>query len=222
MTDEIVQQSVADLAARANREHKAVTAALAGAIQHALIAGAALAEAHERVEAWAEWCKGNLSFDRTTANWYIRIHRYREELGKAGVNSIGGAMRFLREHELSQRRVNDENRQQIVALLGEGLPQYEVAKRIGVSQSTVSRHAIARKRQRSRKVPRWLTHRRPRSGGKWDKAYSYFRQSLGEVAALAPNGDPRYDELYEHLYWIEDFYRRKMRGRHTGHPNAEA
>ena len=211
----VVATTLADLAKQANAEHGHVSDALRSALGHALAAGAVLAEARERVDAWPEWCEANLRFDRHTANWYIRMHRYREALGEGEVNTVSGAMRYLRQHELSQR-VNADDKQRIHTLLEEGLPQYEVGRRLGLSQSTINRYAVARKRARPRQKPRWITHRRAGSGGRWDKAYAYFRQALGEVDDLAPNGDPRYDELYEHLYWIEDFFRRRMRGRHTG------
>ena len=201
-----IEVTLADLARQANAEHGRVSDALRSALGHALAAGAVLAQAREQVDAWPEWCEANLRFDRHTANWYIRMHRYREALNEGEVNTVSGAMRFLRQHELSQR-VNTEQKQRIYTMLDEGLPQYEVGERLGLSQSTVNRYAVARKYSRPprpRSKPRWITHCRTGSGGRWDKAYAYFRQALGEVDDLAPNGEPRYDELYEHLYWIED------------------
>lgn len=210
----VEEPTLAELARRANEEHGQVVGELRSALSHALTAGDALAQAKDRAGNWPNWCKKNLRFDRHTANWYIRMHRYRGELAEGEVSTVSGAMRYLREHELSQR-ISAERKREVVALLDEGLPQYQVGEKLGISQSSVNRVASVRKSTPPPPKPRWITHRRPRTRSRWDRAYDHFRQALAEIDDLAEN-DPKYAELYEHLHWVEDFFRRQMRGRHTG------
>ncbi len=198
-----------DLAATANREHDAVGSAMREGLGHALAAGAALTEAKHRVEGpWREWCETNLDFHHTTASWYVRIYTYRDELEAAGANSFKGAMRVLRQGEHSTRLSTPEVKR-VYALLAAGVPQTEIARKVGRSKQAINHYA--RRRARSKPKPRWITHRRRASGGKWDRAYSHFRHCLAEIAELAPNGEPRWDEAYEHLYWLEDFLGKQMR-----------
>ena len=68
----------------------------------------------------------------------------------------------------------------------------------------------SRRRPRRDGRPWWLVRERKRSGGKWDRAYGYFRQCLDQFQQLAPNHDPRWDEAYEHLYAIEQIIGRQL------------
>jgi hypothetical protein len=70
---------------------------------------------------------------------------------------------------------------------------------------------LARARVTGRRVPRWLTRERKPTGSKWDSPYAHFRKALADIKHLAPNTVSKYDELYAHLYAIEEFVAREMK-----------
>src|SRR5262249_10082474 len=75
--------SLAELAAKVQAEHKAVTAALSKAVAHALQAGAYLTEAKEQLKhgQWLPWLKRREISGRT-AQLYMQLHRHRDRIEK--------------------------------------------------------------------------------------------------------------------------------------------
>ena len=201
-----------DLAATANAEHASAEKALRVGLSHAKAAGEALTAAKEAVEgSWPEWVAANLAFHLTTANWYLRIWQYRDELEGAGIEGYKAAMRFLREEGYVVRP--EGKGEQVLALVEEGLPTREIVRRLGITRATVHEHkrpTSAANRRRAQ-VPTWIVRERRATGSGWDRAYSYFRRCLDQFKDLAPNSDPRWTEAYEHLHWLEDFIAEQMR-----------
>lgn len=91
-----------------------------------------------------------------------------------------------------------------------------IAEAIGIDPLSLPPRPLALDPRRPRKVPMWLARERKRTGGKWDKAYGYFRQCLSEFQELAPNQDPVWDEAYAHFYAIEQLIGRQLSKERTG------
>jgi len=87
-TDIDRSNSLADLAAKVQAEHKAVTDALSKAVEHALQAGAYLTEAKEQVKhgQWLPWLK-RCGVSSRTAQLYMQLHKHRDRIEKELRNS---------------------------------------------------------------------------------------------------------------------------------------
>jgi hypothetical protein len=98
MTDLALSNSLTDLAAKVKAEHKAVTAALSKAVEHALNAGAYLAEAKETLKhgQWLPWLE-RCQISRRTAQLYMQLHRRRKTIEKELRNSQSGPDLTLNE-----------------------------------------------------------------------------------------------------------------------------
>src|SRR5262249_9226800 len=79
-------------------EHKAVTAALSKAVEHALQAGAYLAEAKEQLKhgQWLPWLK-RCEISSRTAQLYMQLHKHRDRIEKELRNPESGADLTLNE-----------------------------------------------------------------------------------------------------------------------------
>lgn len=97
-TDIVRSNSLAELAAKIRAEHKAVTAALSTAVEHALQAGAYLTEAKDKLQhgQWLPWLE-RCGISRRTAQLYMQLHRHRTTIEKELRNSETGPDLTLNE-----------------------------------------------------------------------------------------------------------------------------
>lgn len=107
-----------DLAAEINAEHRACEAAVASAVEHAIRAGEMLMEAKEQAGhgGWLPWLQDHFEGSADTAQVYIRLARNREFLldaktERARFSSIRGAVTELKREDREKRRREQEARQ---------------------------------------------------------------------------------------------------------------
>jgi hypothetical protein len=128
------------LGATARHEIDLAQRAAVKALEHALAAGSALAEAKERIGrgGWQRWL-GEHGIVGGTARTYIRLAHFRDALTDTGITSISEAMRFLSAEGLmfKAQTHGPELIYEIRRLRATGLSQRGVAKELGVAPSTV-------------------------------------------------------------------------------------
>lgn len=134
-------RSLDALAATIRHEHDLVVKAGQKMLDHAVLCGEALLEAKPRVPkgTWQGWLDENVSFARSTANFYMRCAAYVDLLREEGLDSVASARAFLRQHELTVGRKNlsPEQREEIRRLHADGLGGDSIAELLGIPKATV-------------------------------------------------------------------------------------
>lgn len=192
-------EALDELAAKANREHGLVQAALLDGLEHAVGAGEALRIAKDRVGygAYGAWLAANFTGTEQVARHYVRFAEYREELGAAHVTTIKAATLYLRGlgTQSDLRRVaTPEAVAEAKRLHKAGAPAKEIAGLLSVSQGTVtawvdpqfrrSWNARQKKRAQARRsatvaLRREQTQNAARAlGGPIEESYSLIRRAL--------------------------------------------
>ena len=99
MSARTCQLALADLATRINAEHAAAEQHARTAVEHAIAAGALLAQAKVRVEhgAWLPWLAENFTGSARTASAYMRLSANRQRV--ADMTSVRAALEHLVERD---------------------------------------------------------------------------------------------------------------------------
>lgn len=184
MTELAQRISLDEIAASANREHDLAQRAALSAIDHAMRSGQALLVARDVVgeDAFLAWLSRNFDSTHHTAFRYMRIARYAQDLREADITTISDALAFLAGrsqlgHEVGERRLR------AVELYEAGRPKREIARMLGVTQSTVQRYLNPKAAQE-----RHTRNRRERIAA--EKALEEKRQrAAARRAATAAGGE---------------------------------
>jgi hypothetical protein len=111
-TDLALLNSLADLAARINAEHEAITAAFRHGVARAFVAGELLNRAKSELPhgAWLPWLKANCPIPQRTCQLYMRLAEHREEIESANLAhlTIDAATRLLNSPTQEHAEVIEE------------------------------------------------------------------------------------------------------------------
>jgi hypothetical protein len=93
--------SLADLAARINAEHEAVTRYLRHGLESALAAGELLLEAKAQLKhgGWLPWLSAHCEIPERTAQLYMKLARHAVEIRKTADLTINGAVALISDIE---------------------------------------------------------------------------------------------------------------------------
>jgi transposase len=155
-----VLPSLADLAATANREHALVGEAVVSAFEHACAAGRALSRVRGQLPAgeWRAWLDVNFDGADETAQAYVRLAIYHDEIPFAQRRTIKTAKAYLAGlpalHNGGRPAPPVEAVAEARRLRGEGLSLRAIAERLGVTVPTAMRWCEPEKSQRKRRHER--------------------------------------------------------------------
>lgn len=144
-----------ELADTANAEHRLVEEAQRDALTHAMNAGEALNAAKHAIGwgHWLDWLGEHFEATPQTARLYMRISRHREEIVRAGVDTLNKAEQYLRVFAAEAVSRQEEARQ----MRDEGMSIARIARHFDVSTTSVyhwlsptARAAKSRSAQRRR------------------------------------------------------------------------
>lgn len=220
-------ESLAELAAIANREDELALTALASALAHAIEAGRALNRAKEIVGwgNWVEWQERNFDGSSRRADTYRRLARHSDLIIAQNFKTVSAAEFHLRELTRGDREQEVEFRaeraQQMQRLRRIGMSLSQIAEIFGVNESTVSTYtspkarAAKRRRKRLDEAARKVARQRARegmaraAGGLVAKAYSQTRllaETLERAAESEDNLEARgaLRSALSRLYSVED------------------
>jgi predicted transcriptional regulator len=171
---EPAERSLSELADIANAEHDQVLTSLAGAVAHAIAAGAALHEAHNQIRAgkeihstWTDWVSSNLRFGRAMASRYERLAVYADDLppeafqprtnghGHIVQPTVNHAWTYVRGlpplHPPRALGVPESTITEARRLSDKGVPRADIADILGVSRNSVYKYTtpggVAKARQ---------------------------------------------------------------------------
>lgn len=246
--DIVAATTLEELAAIANAENDMAEVAIGSlrdvfrtAAYHAIRAGEALLKAKDLVEpgAWINWQTDNLTFARSTANRYMRIAAYRDDidiwLADGGNGTIQGAWKFLMPMPgLHAKNVKRPDLQaEAIRLHKQGMTVQSVAQSLGVGWVTVkewvdpayskARSASRRQRRAERKEAEKVLAQKEREravrqrGGSAADAYALLRRALQrlDVALADAVGDEEREQLRSAMAYAhkaEDEIVRAIRG----------
>lgn len=152
-------QSLDALASTANREHELCESATQAAYAHALRAGDALLAARKQLEPgeWMGWLLGNFNGSQSAASNYMRIATYKDRVQPGmGVKAAVAALRGLPDVTPTgpPRLYDDSTRTAAVTAIEGGATYEDVARRVGVSASTIYgwKHPHKRREQKARAI----------------------------------------------------------------------
>jgi transposase len=226
------EQTLAELAETANREHAAAEQAAHAWLDHAIAAGEALIEAKRQVVHgnWTEWLRVHADCSQSMALQYIRVATYKGRALDAPRGSRHAVMEHLRGLPGTKRQLRSPARtEEAQRLIDSGLTQKEAAEAFGVSESTMSNWVNPDKYRK--KLDNWKTKERRRSeaeralrekeernrrdaaakraGGAVSHAYSNLRKTAADLQAAIEESDDRGQEatlrsVLDHVYKAED------------------
>lgn len=153
------------LAANIVKHHALVHGHVRSTLEHVLACGEALNEARGMVPQgqWRSWLRENVSLETSTAKMYCRLACYRDELRKAGVDSVQAARDYVQQNGLTMAVtggvLSDDTVLQIRVMRKQGISQRNVARALGVGRTTVQE--IEAGRRHTPKGPSGLEAVRP-------------------------------------------------------------
>lgn len=197
--------TLAELAAAANREHELVVAAGAAMVEHAILAGEALASARARCGYgdWAPWLDANFAGGDTTANVYIRLAHYQEAIRSEGVRSIAGAAAYVRSLTGPYGKSNypEATHEEARRLHDAGVSYSEIGRLLGVNRGTAREwcdpaHAATRRIQKAATSRAHRERRAAEQAAARDRATkSAARKAGGAIAKLYADAERTQDDL---------------------------
>lgn len=220
-----------ELVATANREHELFERALEPALTHGLAAGEALLMARRQALSgdWDRWLSNNFVASAASANRYMRLAAYKDELG--GHFSMKTALEALRGLPDATRRgpsgrYSEEDRQSALRALDNGGKLVAVAASLGVSTTTVwrwrnpekgleqRRRCAARRRQEAKEQATELREQEIRravrkAGAALAEAYSMSARMAAVLAqaereAETPEARESLDSAIGHYHRMRD------------------
>jgi|SRR5215510_1780476 len=147
---------IGDLITTINNQHQLVVSNSLTALAHATIAGEGLLAARNSVGLadWTEWLQENISFGTSTAQRYIRLAHYQNEVRDSGAESIADALEAIKglpptADANDLRRAPASTVEQAKSLYSEGVGTTQIAERLGVNRGTVNRWTNPESQQKS-------------------------------------------------------------------------
>lgn len=198
---------LAALAERAVTEHRAAGVALNQSLQHAIVCGEALLEAHTLIKTlpdvqWGEWLAANIGISNRYAYGYMRLAVHRDALPPEAFEPFVDGRGHRREPSVSRAlgmaarlpavadkavhwRLPAETRDEIVRLGGEGLTYAEIGRRAGVHHVTVARILDPDMNQRRRAAAN--RHKRAATAADRAAADAAHQQRLAAALTARPH-----------------------------------
>lgn len=229
------ESRLSDLSATIHREHDLARGANGDMLRHAIAAGEALIEAKRLVPSgeWIAWIVENAPAGK--GYWccqsYMRLATLKDQVDPG--LSIGANLRLLTGVDGAspgRPKVEEDVKAEALRLYGEGnLSHYEIARRVGVSRSTVRcwiNPDWAREKEQRRNRPHRAPLRVAEPGEKDLRAFRYGepgRTALGRAVrqlALAAGKDAVHEALLD-LAAIANAWAERLVSRYGG-PGEEA
>lgn len=143
-TLELNSEALEEIVSAIAREHQLATDAMASSVEHAIAVGDHLLAAKKLVPfgQWEDWLDAHIVEWEMTSQWarsYMRIARYKDDVRKEGLVSIGAARKFLHSGIRRDARYDPILRKECDRLHKEGKGPKEIAVEVGVSKVTVWR-----------------------------------------------------------------------------------
>lgn len=218
-----------ELIHHANYQHELVGEALGQALQHVILAGAALNEArnnHVAFKGWEAWVEENFDGGHTVASHYMRIYEYRDLI--AELPNVAQALKRLQGmpalRRPGYRGYSPEVREEARALAGSGMTNKEISDIIGASPGTirnwldpealkqhrerVKKYSAERKAEQRRKkqeaAQRAAEKEAKRVGGSIAEAYSLVHKLEAPLARAArETNDPEVRKLLDRAGYFQ-------------------
>lgn len=207
-----------ELAATIRLEHEACMGVAQRTLEHATRAGEALLAVRERTMrtgTWTTWVRESAPLSRAQCYTYMRIAAFREFLPD-GVGIKEGEMLLAGLPALGtgrgRPRLPDSMKQDAERMRGEGVPYKQIAKRLGISPSTVHNWFNGTHRKHQREAAKALREKRQqraikqavtKTGGALAEAYSMAERMddvLGQAHREATEPEARRELAKAHEF----------------------